>query len=685
MRITLFVLWVICAGVALTADAADGADTFRKGQLLQVADVDRDDVLNLRSAPNAASDVIASLSSRAFSLVASGETSSVGGGTWIKVRYHGVTGWANGKFLAPQYGLRLTRQELFDLGVSVAYEQDFDRESIPEGYAEGPQHKNRCPFSTNGDTIVSVSDALLRHFEGRGFSLETLCLGLSAPINVHPETGYDVPAVNVDLNAHHVVLLNLPDCLKNGTPLLDCRITYNWFWGRVGESNAEHYVEVAKEFDALIRRGIAKGEINDGPLVWDRLLEIWEQSPLLKELELGFYFSFCDVSPRYPRGYACALSTQRNRGDAMETGDGSVSIWGAATEIQCVKEATCTPTSIFFGTVRKLDDSALRVNFTKDRNEKLTLGRALVTVPKVRARGTVTRPGWSDVLSLRNPYSEDPSRHFTIPPGGVILYPDEAAFVRSVSLFVRDRASFKEHAIVFVHGFNVSFENALYRTAQLTYDLGDNAMPFGTAFLFSWPSAGELSGYLYDSDSARNAWAIAGLVKFLRLVADKSGAKQVHVIAHSMGNLPMLAALDTIAKTKSKGKFSQVVFAAPDVDRDEFEIIAQRIQRAARGFTLYASARDRAMMVSRQARLDTPRAGDVTAAGPVIVKGVDTIDATDASLDYFSLRHSEYAENKALIDDLAALLTKGVRPPDQRSTNFARQRLETGTYWKWKN
>jgi esterase/lipase superfamily enzyme len=49
-----------------------------------------------------------------------------------------------------------------------------------------------------------------------------------------------------------------------------------------------------------------------------------------------------------------------------------------------------------------------------------------------------------------------------------------------------------------VHGFNVSFENALRRTAQIAYDLDFDGAPF----LFSWPSRDSLLSYASDWQSA---------------------------------------------------------------------------------------------------------------------------------------------------------------------------------------
>jgi esterase/lipase superfamily enzyme len=55
----------------------------------------------------------------------------------------------------------------------------------------------------------------------------------------------------------------------------------------------------------------------------------------------------------------------------------------------------------------------------------------------------------------------------------------------------------KRQALVFIHGFNVSFEEAVFRFAQIVHDSRANVAPV----LFSWPSKGSPFAYEYDSES----------------------------------------------------------------------------------------------------------------------------------------------------------------------------------------
>ena len=68
--------------------------------------------------------------------------------------------------------------------------------------------------------------------------------------------------------------------------------------------------------------------------------------------------------------------------------------------------------------------------------------------------------------------------------------------------------NYKDHALVFVHGFNTTFDNALFRTAQIAYDLKFDGAPF----VYSWPSQGQVGfqDYSYDRESTGQAEPTSG-------------------------------------------------------------------------------------------------------------------------------------------------------------------------------
>ena len=338
----------------------------------------------------------------------------------------------------------------------------------------------------------------------------------------------------------------------------------------------------------------------------------------------------------------------------------------AAKPNVCTDANVCTIVDVFFGTDRKQSEGSSRIGFSGERFGKLQLGHAFVTVPKAqRAKGVIPLPTLWDKWVRGVPPEGDPARHFTIPKNGVTVYSSEVDFLAATKKHIANAGDFKDHAFIFVHGFYVTFDNALYRTAQISYDLSPDGKPFGTAFLYSWPSAGDATSYLYDQDSAN--FASLHLQSFIKTVVDKTGVKNVHIIAHSMGNVALIGALQELARTETKAKINQIILAAPDVDKQQFETIIQSVEKVAKGITLYASQGDNALALARKARRGLPRAGEtLLPPGPAVVTGIDTIDVSAINTDVWSWGHDTYADSKELLSDIGTIFTKG-DPPAKRS------------------
>lgn len=355
----------------------------------------------------------------------------------------------------------------------------------------------------------------------------------------------------------------------------------------------------------------------------------------------------------------------------------------------CVKAKTCTAIPVFFGTDRNQTTAGDRISFGTERAGKLQLGRVYVTVPRAnREPGELNVPsGWSSWLPWSS--GSDATRHFTIPKTGISIYASEADFIAEVKQHMSAAGgTFKDHAFVYVHGYRVPWEFAAMRTAQIAYDLSPGNAPFGTAFLYSWPSGGAAADYQYDVDSSR--LAIPHLVEYLRIVAERTGAQNVHVIAHSMGNFPLMHALSEIGRSAPEVKINQVILAAPDVDKVEFETIAAGIGKVAKGVTLYASSSDYALLLSRLGRRNTPRAGDVKEPpGPALVSGIDTVDISRLStglFSWFSWNHDKYADSSVLLNDISVLFRKGERPPNLRNLSFRPEppQSDPAKFWRYK-
>jgi esterase/lipase superfamily enzyme len=293
-------------------------------------------------------------------------------------------------------------------------------------------------------------------------------------------------------------------------------------------------------------------------------------------------------------------------------------------------------------------------------------GQAVVSIPRDHRMGQLERPA---VWRFWN--TEDPDKFVVLLSAGAL---PRAGYLGALQQ--ETRASRRKEALVFVHGFNVSFEDAARRTAQMKYDLAFE----GPAVFFAWPSKGQVSSYKDDLETMGGS--IEGIRNFLLEVSKDSGATTIYLVAHSMGNVGMLNALARMTNTeraKAMGKFREIILAAPDIDRDVFiRDIVPKITGRRNRVTLYASGNDRALQASEQIN-NEPRAGD-TRNGIVIGGGLDTIDASD--VDTSLIGHAYYAENRTIMSDMFYLIQQGV-PPGQRF-GLESVTVPQGSYWRFK-
>src|SRR5690606_29795012 len=135
--------------------------------------------------------------------------------------------------------------------------------------------------------------------------------------------------------------------------------------------------------------------------------------------------------------------------------------------------------------------------------------------------------------------------------------------------------------LVFVHGYNSGFEDAVYRFAQIVHDSGTDAIPV----LFTWPSRGKLLAYNYDREST--SYSRDAFEEVLQALARDPSVDEVSILAHSMGNLLTLESLRqmSIRDRRVAPKIMNVMLAAPDVDVDVFRTQITRMGEPRPRFT----------------------------------------------------------------------------------------------------
>ena len=174
---------------------------------------------------------------------------------------------------------------------------------------------------------------------------------------------------------------------------------------------------------------------------------------------------------------------------------------------------------------------------------------------------------------------------------------DGDEFRAELASHVSGRIGVNRDILVFVHGFNTSFDDARSRAAQIVAD----ARFGGVAVLFTWPSRSELFGYVSDKDSAtasRDA-----LQALLHDLGQTPGVGKIHVLAHSMGGWLTMEALraSSIAGDRTlSGHLGDVILASPDIDMDVFASQMTRIRPA--NVTVFATAERQGALALERAR-----------------------------------------------------------------------------------
>ena len=297
-----------------------------------------------------------------------------------------------------------------------------------------------------------------------------------------------------------------------------------------------------------------------------------------------------------------------------------------------------------FATDRVPQNGAQAVSFGGDRQAALTFGAVSVHVPETHKMGRIELPSVWKVWGIELRHEPlDEAKHFVIRQLQIMTLDAWGELIRKTQA---------KSALIFVHGFNTSFEDGVYRNAQIIYDLDYR----GLSILYSWSSRGSALDYRYDLDSAYSGRD--GFIFLLKKLRDEFGIQRVDVLAHSMGNLLVLDALKNSAAAAKPARVDQLIMAAPDVPRDGFEQQLPDIQKISAGRTLYVSGADKALAASKLLAI-YPRAGDVPNTGlPVILPGLDTIDVTAIGDEFLGLNHTEFATNRSVMDDLKILLDK---------------------------
>jgi esterase/lipase superfamily enzyme len=162
--------------------------------------------------------------------------------------------------------------------------------------------------------------------------------------------------------------------------------------------------------------------------------------------------------------------------------------------------------------------------------------------------------------------------------------------------------------MVFIHGYDESFDKAMKDAAMIAYQFdckGDSAV---LPICFSWPSLNNKAEYA--ADEANLEWSTAAFFEFIDTIKTaKNPTSPLDMVAHSMGNRPLIQYC--FQHRGENASFRNIVLSGGDIDFHTAEARKHDIEAAAeRSVTVIVSDRDAPLITSqllhRQPRLGRP-------------------------------------------------------------------------------
>ena len=273
----------------------------------------------------------------------------------------------------------------------------------------------------------------------------------------------------------------------------------------------------------------------------------------------------------------------------------------------------------------------------------------------------------------------DTPRPFVV-KDGVVSEPEA-----SVAALEAARAEFREalgarlaltprkEVLLYVHGFNNSFEDAVFALAEMWHFLGRGGVPIA----YSWPAAsGGLRGYFVDRESGE--FTVYHLKEALRMLASFPEVEKIHILAHSRGtDITTTALRELVIETRASGKnpllalrIENLILAAPDLDLDVVRqrLIAEKFGPAFGQITIYTTQTDKALDASQTlmtgTRFGRVQSSDLGETEKKIFSSVNNVHFIEVEGVKSFVSHDYFRTNPATSSDIIRILRRADRPGD---------------------
>lgn len=294
----------------------------------------------------------------------------------------------------------------------------------------------------------------------------------------------------------------------------------------------------------------------------------------------------------------------------------------------------------------------------------------------------------------KTPYKIEHANGFAQRDGSITAEHTKTMALMKKELSARIKEKKRHEAVVFIHGYNNSFDDAARSAAQLCNDLGPEDY---LCIALTWPAGGSkgvLFGYNVDRESGE--FAVADIRKAIRAIGATPGLHKLHFVAHSRGTDVLATAFQQLAieayasqsSFASQLKIANVILAAPDMDMDVaftrvLGVVSDpetlhgnkpdykaKFKYGDMHLTVYASHKDKALELSKALFGSEERLGLLDSSANA--SEIDLVANAAGITDFVSVEngggfigHSYFLSTPEVRADLAAVIKDGKRPGDE--------------------
>jgi esterase/lipase superfamily enzyme len=284
------------------------------------------------------------------------------------------------------------------------------------------------------------------------------------------------------------------------------------------------------------------------------------------------------------------------------------------------------------------------IDFTANRSADLNYQEYKISIPPNHVPGQIQWPSQSPG-NAQTDFIVTSNRPLT-----------EPGFTEDIQAQLASRRDLHGSVLVFIHGYNTSHQEAVFRVAGFATDLRAAA---GAMVAFSWPSRAMLTGYVTDRESV--TYSRDYLERVLNEIAGVQSVRSINLVAHSLGSW---LAMETLRQAELGHhapflkKLNQVVLLSPDIDVDVFRTQLEAIGNLSPPIIIAISKNDRALAASQLIAGGVSRVGNVLVDNPHAQAAIERYGIVVVDLSHVNtndvLGHSKFADVLPELQDIAS-------------------------------